>query len=359
LGISLIKVKKKFKDFNIDIDLHIKNAELVSLLGPSGCGKTTTIQLIAGILNPDMGSIFINNMDVTKVPVWLRNIGIVFQDYALFSHMNVFNNIAYGLRARKSDNAQIKRKVTEMLDLVHMDGYENRNIESLSGGEKQRVALARALAPSPKLLLLDEPLSALDTRLRAILKREIKLIQQKLGITTIYVTHDQDEALSISDRIILMNGGRVEQEGTPWSMYNNPETKFTADFLGDSNKIPCITERVSKEEGISLRSVDTSLYFQIPFRDGITKGASYLLIFRPQDTKIQEQHKTELEQNIITGRIIFTEYYGRYYAVKLRRENIIINTEISERPEYLERVMGTDNTVTVCINPEKCWLIKN
>ncbi|MCK5673889.1 MAG: ABC transporter ATP-binding protein [Spirochaetales bacterium] len=359
MGVILNGITKSFEDFNINVDLNIENGELITLLGPSGCGKTTSIQIISGIINPEKGNILINGKDVTNTPIWLRNIGIVFQDYALFSHMNVYDNIAYGLKARKLKKTYIKNIVSEMLELVHLRGYENRNIESLSGGEKQRTALARALAPSPELLLLDEPLSALDARLRTILRREIRNIQQKLGITTIYVTHDQDEALSISDRIVLMNNGRIEQTGTPWDIYNKPTSKFSADFLGDSNKIPCKVEKISTKQGIYLSSTGSSLSFNIPFREGITEGKKYLLFFRPQDTKIIDKKIDILKENMLTGKILSSEYFGRYRAIKLSCNSIIINTEISDRGNTFSEVFKDDSQITVAIDSGKCWLIDN
>lgn len=357
MGVHLKSIGKIFDDFNIDVNLKIDNGELVTLLGPSGCGKTTSIQIISGIINPDKGNIFINGKNVTLTPIWLRNIGIVFQDYALFSHMNVFENIAYGLKARKLKKIEINKKVSEMLELVHLNGYENRNIDSLSGGEKQRIALARALAPSPELLLLDEPLSALDARLRTILRREIRNIQQKLGITTIYVTHDQDEALSISDRIVLMNNGRIEQIGTPWEIYNKPESKFSADFLGDSNKIPCIAEKISAGNDIFLNSIDNKLNFRIPYRENVKEGNKYLLFFRPQDTSIIDNKKDNSLENTITGKILSSEYFGRYKAVKMNCNSNIINTEITGRNNDSRESYKKDSSITVSIDPAKCWLI--
>ncbi len=357
MGVKLEGIKKSFEDFYIDINLNINNGELITLLGPSGCGKTTSIQIIAGIINPDKGNIYINGKNVTSTPIWLRNIGIVFQDYALFSHMNVFENIAYGLKARKLKKIEINQKVSEMLELVHLNGYEKRNIDFLSGGEKQRIALARALAPSPELLLLDEPLSALDARLRTILRREIRNIQQKLGITTIYVTHDQEEALSISDRIVVMNNGRIEQTGTPWNIYNKPASKFSADFLGDSNKIPCIAEKISAENGIFLKSIDNELNFKIPYRENVKEGKKYLLFFRPQDTSIIANKKDKSLDNIITGKVVSSEYFGRYRAVKLFCNSTIINTEITGRNNDSPESYKKDSSITVSIDPAKCWLI--
>jgi ABC-type Fe3+/spermidine/putrescine transport system ATPase subunit len=359
LGVKLVEIKKRFENFNIDVNLNIKKGELITLLGPSGCGKTTTIQLISGIINQDNGSIIINDKNVGNIPIWLRNIGIVFQDYALFPHMNVYDNISYGLKARKLRKSDISNKVSEMLDLVHLNGYEKRNIESLSGGERQRTALARALAPSPELLLLDEPLSALDTRLRTILRREIRNIQQKLGITTIYVTHDQDEALSISDRIVLLNKGRIEQIGTPWDIYNKPVSKFSADFLGDSNKIPCVAENISTTKGIVLRSMDTKLQFRLPYREGISQGEKYLLFFRPQDTRVIQNNKNVSAENIIKGEIVSSEYFGRYRTVKLNCSSNIVSTEIHEGSNEVSETFKNGNIITVAIDPDKCWLIEN
>lgn len=362
MGVIVKDLKKSFKDFNIDVDLTINKGELITLLGPSGCGKTTLIQLISGILTPDNGDVIINGNNVSVLPVWQRDIGIVFQDYALFPHMNVRSNIAYGLKARKKESSLINRKVSEMLELVHLSGYGERNIDSLSGGEKQRTALARALAPSPKLLLLDEPLSALDARLRTILRREIRSIQQTLGITTIYVTHDQEEALSISDRIVVMNNGRIEQTGTPWDIYNHPSTNFSADFLGDSNKIQCIVEDISETSGIHLKSVDPGQKvrqsFRLPFRKGIAEKESYLLFFRPQDTKIVLIAKGEAKDNIINGHILSTEYFGRYLTVEYECGRLLLKTEITGWDKRNSDTLVKGGNIDVVVDPGKCWLIK-
>ena len=359
MGVTLKKITKSFNDFNIDVDLKINNGELVTLLGPSGCGKTTSIQIISGIINPDKGTIFINGKNVTNTPIWLRNIGIVFQDYALFSHMNVFQNIAYGLKARKLKSAFIKNKVSEMLELVHLTGYEERNIDSLSGGEKQRIALARALAPSPELLLLDEPLSALDARLRTILRREIRSIQQELGITTIYVTHDQDEALSISDRIVVMNNGRVDQIGKPWEIYNQPASGFSADFMGDSNKIPCKVEEISESNGISLTSTNGDIKFRLPYKNKIRTGEKYYVFFRPQDTEVLHDGINRTEANLINAQIISTEYFGRYLSFECKVNNTKIKTEISDRQILDSKTFRKGDTVTFTVNHDRCWLIMN
>jgi len=358
LGVKLKLIKKSFQNFNLDINLSIEEGKLVTLLGPSGCGKTTTIQLISGIIKQDNGSILINNKDVTRLPVWSRNIGIVFQDYALFPHLNVFENIAYGLKARKINKTVIIDKVDKMLELVHLKGYNKRSIDSLSGGEKQRVALARALAPEPELLLLDEPLSALDANLRTILRREIRRIQKKLGITTIYVTHDQDEALSISDRIILLNNGKVEQEGTPWEIYNKPGTLFSAKFLGVSNIIPCTADKILNPGEVTFSTIDSEVSISLKFRNNMVIGEKYLLFFRAQDTEVIKLKNKNQLTNFISGTIIGTEYFGRYMTVKLQKGKLIINTEISVESEMDSQKVKTGEELTVSINPEKCWLIK-
>ncbi len=359
MGVSIKNIRKSFKDFNIDIDLEIGKGELVTLLGPSGCGKTTLIQLISGIIPTNSGTIHIGSKNVTTMPVWSRDIGIVFQDYALFPHMNVGDNIAYGLKARKTESSLIKKRVTEMLELVHLTGYGKRSISSLSGGEKQRTALARALAPSPLLLLLDEPLSALDAKMRTILRREIRSIQQELGITTIYVTHDQEEALSISDRIVVMNNGRVEQQGRPWEIYNQPVSGFSADFMGESNKIPCTVEEVSESDGIALASVKGDINFRLPYRNKIKTGEKYFVFFRPQDTKVIHDGINRTEANLINAQIISTEYFGRYLSFECSVNNTIIKTEISDRHVLESKIFSPGDRITFTVNPERCWLIGN
>ncbi len=220
-----------------DFNLQVQAGELVSFLGPSGCGKTTTLRMVAGFEMPTTGHIVINGKDVTNVPPNQRNVGMVFQAYALFPNMTVGGNIGFGMKIAKKPVEEIKQRVDEMLKLIHMDGFGDRYPYQLSGGQQQRVALARALALSPSILLLDEPLSALDAKIRVMLRSEIRAIQQELGITTIYVTHDQEEALSISDRVVVMYRGRMEQVGAPFEIYNFPKTEFVANFVGTLNAI--------------------------------------------------------------------------------------------------------------------------
>jgi len=240
VDLELLHLHKSFDNQEIvrNTSLTVDKGELCCLLGPSGCGKTTMLNIISGFLEPDEGSVLIGGHDITRVPPQQRNIGMVFQDYALFPHMPVYDNVAYGLKRRGWSKSRIHSSVGKILEMVQMNGYEKRSIHELSGGEQQRVALARALIIEPSLLLLDEPLSNLDARLRTDMRSEIRRIQQALGITTVYVTHDQEEAMSIADRIAVMHDGVIEQMGTSRDIYEHPSTRFVADFIGKVNFIP-------------------------------------------------------------------------------------------------------------------------
>jgi spermidine/putrescine transport system ATP-binding protein len=240
--IELIDVSKAYGgDVALShIDLYIKDGEFLTLLGPSGCGKTTMLRLIAGFIMPDDGRIEMDGKDIASVPPYKRKVNTVFQKYALFPHLNVFDNIAFGLKIRGVEKEAVRQKVEDMLELVNLKGYGGRYVEQLSGGQQQRVAIARALVNEPQVLLLDEPLGALDLKLRKEMQVELKNMQQRLGITFIYVTHDQEEALTMSDTIVVMKDGVIQQIGTPTDVYNEPKNPFVADFIGESNIIPGI-----------------------------------------------------------------------------------------------------------------------
>ncbi len=274
-------VKIYGKDIIVDhIDFWVKPKEFLTILGPSGCGKTTTLRMIAGFEKPTSGSIFFEGNDITDVPPYDRNINTVFQRYALFPHLNIYENIAFGLRIKKIPEDIVSKKVRRMLELVNLRGFENRSVKSLSGGQQQRIAIARALVNEPRVLLLDEPLGALDLKLRQDMQYELKSMQQELGITFIYVTHDQEEALTMSDKIIIMKDGRIQQIGKPLDIYNEPENAFVADFIGESN----ILDGIMKEDylvsfaGDSFQCVDY----------GFEKNENIDVVIRPEDIIIGE-----------------------------------------------------------------------
>lgn len=317
--IKLNGIKKSFGD-NIVLDnlsLDIKENEFLTLLGPSGCGKTTTLKIIAGFESADNGTVFFNNTDITNMPPNKRPLNTVFQKYALFPHMNVYENIAFGLRVKKLPESDIKNKVTEMLKLVSLSGFEKRKISSLSGGQQQRVAIARALVNEPKVLLLDEPLGALDLKLRHEMQLELKKIQKRLGITFIFVTHDQEEALTMSDTIIVMNKGKIQQMGTPEDIYNEPANAFVANFIGESNIL----------DGIMLED------FKVCFADiefecvdkGFQTNENIDVVIRPEDIKILSPEESKL-----TGRVNSVIFKGVHYEIEVienDRKWILHNTK--------------------------------
>ncbi len=268
------------------IDLTIKDKEFLTLLGPSGCGKTTTLRIIGGFETPTSGSVYFDSVRINNVPPYKRKINTVFQKYALFPHLNVFENIAFGLRiARLGENA-IKKRVLDMLALVGLRGFERRSVTSLSGGQQQRVAIARALVNRPQVLLLDEPLGALDLKLRKEMQTELKRIQQQLGITFIYVTHDQEEALTMSDTVVVMDGGSILQIGTPVDIYNEPANAFVADFIGESNIIDgvMVRDRLVSFLGRDFDCVDS----------GFGENERVDVVIRPEDLKIVPEQAAQL-----------------------------------------------------------------
>lgn len=253
VSLELKEIKKSFTEGEAVLDnisLEISKGEFITLLGSSGCGKTTTLRIIAGLEQPDAGSVWLDGREVTGLEPNQRNVNTVFQNYALFPHMNVAENIGYGLKLKKVPKSEIRKKVSQMLELVQLEGYEKRKPSELSGGQKQRVAIARALVNNPKILLLDEPLGALDLQLRRAMQIELKHLQKKLGITFIYITHDQEEAINMSDRIAVMRDGRIEQIGTPDEIYNHPKTSYVATFVGNANILHGVAESIQGENAI-------------------------------------------------------------------------------------------------------------
>ena len=288
------------------ISLHIKHKELFTLLGPSGCGKSTTLRIIAGLEYPDSGNIYFGDEEVTYLPSYERGAVLVFQNYALWPHMTVFDNVAYGLKIRKVPKEEIRRKVEWALELVKLKGFENRYPTQLSGGQQQRVAIARALVVEPKVLLLDEPLSNLDAKLRLEMRSEIRRIQRELGITVIYVTHDQEEAMAISDRIAVMNVGTVEQIGTPREIYERPRTEFVAAFMGKTNVIPAkVVERNGDRVTVEFGS------FRLNGLHYTEKSDSVVLVIRPERIRLRPGENTVS----LTGTVDLIEYYGFFTEI--------------------------------------------
>ena len=283
-----------------NLNLSISDGEFVTLLGPSGCGKTTTLRIIAGFITPDSGDVFFDGKRVNDLPAYKRTVNTIFQRYALFPHLNVYENVAFGMRVQKKSNAEIEETVTKMLSLVNLKGFEKRSVAKLSGGQQQRVAIARALANNPRVLLLDEPLAALDLKLRKDMQTELKNIQKSLGISFIYVTHDQEEALSMSDTVVVMDSGVIQQIGSPQDIYNEPENAFVADFIGESNIL----------DGVMLEDYLVE-FFGRKFKcldAGFEKNEPVDVVIRPEDIDIVEPDKGHL-----TGLVTNVTFKGVHY----------------------------------------------
>ncbi len=285
-----------------NIDLYINDKEFLTLLGPSGCGKTTTLRIIAGFLKPTSGDLLFDGVRINDIPPYKRRVNTVFQKYALFPHLDVYDNIAFGLRNRKVPEAEIDERVTEMLEVVSLRGFENRRVQALSGGQQQRVAIARALVMKPEVLLLDEPLGALDLRLRKDMQSELKRIQQQMGITFIYVTHDQEEALAMSDTIVVMDRGRIQQIGRPEDIYNEPKNAFVADFIGESNILDGIMRRDYEVEifGRRFECLDA----------GFAANEAVDVVIRPEDVDIVKPGEGRLQ-----GTVTDVTFKGMQYDI--------------------------------------------
>lgn len=293
-----------------DFDLKLEKGQLLSLLGPSGCGKTTTLRLIAGFLEAKQGQFLFGGKDYTRVPVNKRNFGFVFQSYALFPHLSIFDNVAFGLRLRKVKEDEVKRRVMSMLDTVSLNGYEKRFPAELSGGQRQRVAIARALVIEPDLLLFDEPLSNLDANLRVNMRVEIRRIQQELGITTVYVSHDQEECFSISDQVAIMNKGNIEQLDAPPAIFKYPATEFVARFIGFNNFLEFNGPAVEEGEHLRLTAGDST--FRLTRNPGTATIGARKGAIRPDDLVIRDA-VGELEDNELAGIVKVSTYLGRSY----------------------------------------------
>lgn len=316
------------KDINVSFDgeviinnisLDIKDEEFITFLGPSGCGKTTTLRIIGGFLEPNSGDLFYEGNRINGTPPHKRNINTVFQKYALFPHLNVFDNVAFGLKLKKLPKAEIKQKVKHMLSVVDLKGYDKRSVSQLSGGQQQRVAIARALVCDPDVLLLDEPLGALDLKLRKDMQIELKRIQKMTKKTFVYVTHDQEEALTMSDRVVVMNNGVIEQIGTPTDIYNEPANAFVADFIGEANILNATMIEDYKVNilGTDFKCTDT----------GFGKNAPVDVVIRPEDILV-----VPVENGIISGKVVNTVFKGVHYEMEVKCKNctLLIHSTVSQ-----------------------------
>ena len=321
-------------------NLKVERGEFVSFLGPSGCGKTTTLRMIAGFEIPTSGSVTVDGVDITNQPPNQRNVGMVFQSYALFPNMTVAQNIGFGLRVRKVAESAIKERVAEMLALIHLEQRGNSYPNQLSGGQQQRVALARALAIRPQVLLLDEPLSALDAKIRVSLRSEIRAIQKDLGITAVYVTHDQEEALSISDRIVVMNFGRIEQVGTPFEIYNFPQTEFVAQFVGTLN---AVAAEVVDPAGCVLR-IDGQQIQTEESLEGKHPGDKVMMAVRPERLNFATEQK---KANLLTGTIENITFLGSIVRIQVKLGQNTFYMDTFNNP-HLELPKIGDQTQITC-----------
>lgn len=338
--IELRNISKTYGDNTVlnNLSLNIKKNEFLTLLGPSGCGKTTTLKIIAGFENADSGELMFKNEDISSLPPYKRQVNTVFQKYALFPHMNIFDNIAFGLKLKKLPKEEIETEVKKMLHLVALDGFEKRKVDSLSGGQQQRVAIARALVNKPEILLLDEPLGALDLKLRKEMQIELKKIQKEVGITFVFVTHDQEEALTMSDTIIVMNKGVIQQMGTPQDIYNEPANAFVADFIGESNIIDGIMLKDFEVEfcGRKFECVDK----------GFETNEPVDIVIRPEDIKM-----VDAQNGMLKGHVTSVVFKGVHYEMTVVTDNfefILHNTKSAP----------VDSTIGLDIYPEDIHIMK-
>lgn len=338
--ISLNKISISFNGETIlkDLSLDIKEGEFVTLLGPSGCGKTTTLRIIAGFLKQDSGDIFFRGRTINKVPAYKREVNTIFQKYALFPHLNVYENVAFGLRIQKKPENEINKKVREMLKMVNLESYINRRVTSLSGGQQQRVAIARALANEPKVLLLDEPLGALDLKLRKDMQSELKNIHKETGITFILVTHDQEEALSMSDTVVVMDKGTIQQIGTPEDIYNEPKNAFVADFIGESNIVEgiMIDDYRVKFAGKEFKCIDKNFEKMSPVD----------VVIRPEDIKV-----TLPENGDISGLVTSVTFKGVH-------NEIIVDVDGFKWMIQTTKSQETGDEIGMIINPDDIHIMR-
>jgi iron(III) transport system ATP-binding protein len=336
-----------------DLSLTIKPGEFVTLLGPSGCGKTTALRMVAGFETPTSGQVLLDGEDLSALTPDRRPMGMVFQSYALFPHMSVFDNVAYGLKVKKLSNSDIKREVGEILDSMNLAHLSNRAPKQLSGGQQQRVALARAMVVRPKVLLFDEPLSNLDAKLRAQMRVEIRNIQQRLGITSIFVTHDQDEAMSLSDRIVVMRNAVVEQAGSPEEIYRRPSSVFVADFIGRSNFLA--VSKVGKSKGGVTEIEVSGKKLQVAAHPKAAKSKSPTLLVRPESISVKRSSNSLLKRKAGEGVVKQVVFYGNHVEYLIENSNQVITAVVSD-PIY-DEIVPVGSMAKIEFDESRAWLL--
>ena len=365
ISLELKNIKKSFQegeDVLDDICLTAKKGEFVTLLGSSGCGKTTTLRIIAGLEQPDSGQVFLNGKDVTGLEPNRRNVNTVFQNYALFPHMNVADNIGYGLKLKKTPKAEISRRVKEMLELVQLTGFEKRKPSELSGGQRQRVAIARALVNNPEVLLLDEPLGALDLQLRRAMQHELKHLQKKLGITFIYITHDQEEAINMSDTIAVMNHGRFEQIGTPDEIYNHPKTSYVAIFVGNANILKGVVKEPADNNNHQITIITESGEVQVfaASEENMPQpGETVTIAVRSENIRFEESVKNIQGNSTgkihgLTAKVTEKTFAGGQLRVVLKTTD---GQEIIASRYGIDTNVNVGETVRCCFKPSDAVLV--
>jgi len=335
------------------LSIKVKKNEFFSLLGPSGCGKTTTLRMIAGFVNPDQGDIFIDGEKVNHLPPYKRKTSMVFQNYALFPHMNVYENVAFGLKMRRLQRNQVIERVRQALELVKLSGYEDRYPRQLSGGQQQRVAIARSLVINPSVILMDEPLSNLDAKLRQQMRTELKQLQEQIGTTVVYVTHDQGEALALSDRIAVLNEGRVEQVGSPVEIYQNPSSRFVAAFIGQLNIFQGKVRSILSGEIEVVTEMGFNLL--VPFREGLSKNEVAFVAVRPEGINFAEG-KSPFLKNTLKGRIMHVSYLGssiQYLCDVMGKEISVLSHSRRGTPIY-----RPGDSVLLNFEPSECMILR-
>jgi len=353
--LQIVNLTKKFGNVTAiqEVNLKVEHGEVLTLLGPSGCGKTTTLRCIAGFEKPDRGDVYLDGKEITHLSPETRGIGMVFQNYALWPHMTVYGNLAFGLQIKKIPKNEINERIKKVLAMVRLEGFEGRFPRQMSGGQQQRIALARALVIEPSILLLDEPLSNLDAKLREQMRFEFRELQKKLGITAVYVTHDQAESLVLSDKVVILNEGKVMQVGTPKEIYSHPSNKFVAGFIGITSFIEGFVESFDREKGyLIIRTKDDLIIYG--HGSNLSVGEKVAIAIRPEQVKLfkSEIRKEGIRKNMFNGEIVQTSYLGDVIDYRIRLGDWVIRTSMSA-----ERAFKVGEEICVALSPENIIIV--